>query len=68
MEKIAEGYYRKMETKYPSEGVTMDMAIDVIDMEELDTLVDISGKFCVAGSQRLEFIHKLGQLIDNYRI
>jgi len=31
----------KHETSYPSEGITLNMEIDVIDCEQLDTRVEI---------------------------
>lgn len=66
--KIADGYFRFDETAYPSEGVKLDMLIDRIDGEDLDTSVTISGGFAICGKQRKEFIEALGQLIDSYRI
>lgn len=68
MKKIADGYYRFNETIYPTDGVTMQMQIDKIDGEELDTSVMLSGGFAISGQQRNEFAQKLGLLIDEYRI
>jgi len=55
-------------TMHPSEGVTVNLAISVIDGEPLDTEVKLSGAFCVSGASHGEFIKKLGDLIDEYRI
>ena len=55
-------------TRYPSKGVIIIMAVDVIDGEELDTYITLTGEFAVSGSQREEFVKKLGALIDEYRI
>lgn len=56
------------ETNSPSGGVTVDMEIDVIDGEKLDTRVTLSGEFWVGGSERMNFNRELGELIDKYRI
>lgn len=56
------------EKHFPSEGVTADLKIDKIDGEYLDTCITLSGLFWVAGNQRHEFLEKLGNLIDEYRI
>ncbi|MDW6094013.1 hypothetical protein SBX64_15855 [Vibrio rhizosphaerae] len=55
-------------TEYPSEGVVAEQEISTWDGEQLDTLVKLSGQFVVSGSERTEFINKLGALIDQYRI
>ena len=68
MEKIAEGYYRFNELVYPCSGVSINMCVDKIDGECLDTNVDMEGNFAVAGSKRVEFAKKLGELIEEYRI
>lgn len=68
MEKIADNYYLKKESHPVSEGVVLDMTIDFIDGEDLDTVIDIKGSFCIAGNTRAEFIKILGGLIDEYRI
>lgn len=68
MEKIADNYYRFKEFEHPSMGVTAVLTIDKIDGEELDTQVSIDGGFTVAGSERKEFIARLGDLINEYRI
>jgi hypothetical protein len=68
MKKIADGYFRFGEIRYPSEGVSLDMTVDRIDDEDLDTSVKLHGEFTVCGIQRKEFSEKLGALIDEYRI
>ena len=54
--------------KYPSEGVKAELFIHRYKGECLDTLVTLTGQFSVSGADRLEFLDKLGQLIDKYRI
>lgn len=68
MEKIAENYYRFTEAYVPSEGVKIDLTIEKIDGEALDTNVKISGDFCIAGYLRHSFIDELAAVIDKYRI
>ena len=72
MEKIADGFYRAGETHFVGGGdyisAKASMTIDVIDGDYLDTQVELSGSFCVAGSQRLEFVKALDELISKYRI
>ena len=68
MQKIADSYYRFNEAKIPSEGVRVDMTVDRVDYEDLDTFVELSGGFAVSGSSRDEFVSELGDLIDKYRI
>ena len=66
--KISDGYYKFDEERYFSEGCRAVMTIDLIDGEELDTEIEITGEFAVCGANRSEFLDKLGQLIDEYRI
>jgi len=68
MEKIAEGFYKQSVTEMPSDGVTVEMIIDIIDGEYLDTAINMNGEFTVAGVCRVEFLKKLGSLIEEYRI
>jgi len=68
IEKVAEGFYKFDEMEYPSENVSVNMRVDRIDGEYLDTEVDIKGRFSVAGSRRVEFIKKLGELVEEFRI
>lgn len=56
------------ETRHPSEGVTMNYTVEVIDGEKLDTAVSLNGRFAITGECRREFEEKLGSLIDEYRI
>jgi hypothetical protein len=60
------------ETKTISSGaagpVDLEMVIDRIDGEYLDTKVSLSGEWWIAGASRHEFAQKLGALIDEYRI
>lgn len=51
-----------------SNDVEVEQTIEVIDGEHLDTHVKLSGAFAISGSQREEFLKKLGLLIDDYRI
>lgn len=51
-----------------SNDVTAHMIIDVFRGEHLDTCIEIRGQWVIAGIHREEFIRKLGELIDAYRI
>lgn len=55
-------------TDIVSNDVRVEQTIDVIDGEYLDTHVKLSGTFAISGSQREEFLKKLGSLIDDHRI
>lgn len=66
--KIADGYIQFDETRYPAEGVRMDLTVSRIDGEDLDTGVRLEGEFAISGSRRDEFSQKLEALIDEYRI
>lgn len=68
IEKTDEDFRRVPEVLYPSQGVTAEMLIERIDGEDLDTFVALTGSFTVAGVKRNEFIAKLGELINDYRI
>ena len=68
MEKIAGNYYRNTETTIPTEGVTARLVVEVIDGEELDTFIQIEGRFTMGGKDRHKFLEALGELIDHYRI
>lgn len=68
MEKIADNYYRVKQMVCPSQDVKLDMTVELIDGEYLDTHVDLTGSFWVGGNKRAEFAKKLGNLIDGYRI
>lgn len=68
MEKIADDYFRFLENRCPTEGVSVHMTIDRIDGVDLDTAVSLRGKFAIAGYQREEFCKRLGELIDEFRI
>ncbi|MCP3922741.1 MAG: hypothetical protein GY714_09175 [Desulfobacterales bacterium] len=68
MEKMADNYYRFNESKSPSEGVKVDFRVDKIDGEDLDTEVELKGRFAIIGHERGEFLERLGNLIDEFRI
>lgn len=51
-----------------STGVSIQLTVDVIDYEELDTFVELVGSFWVAGNKRKEFCEKLSELVNSYRI
>ena len=69
MKKVAPGFYILNETHAASQGVELEMAIDKIDGEYMDTHVKIGGEgFCIGGQQRHEFVEELGALVDKYRI
>lgn len=68
MEKIADGYFRFNQTLHPTDGVTLDMRVDRIDGEELDTSVELKGSFAICGKARDVFSKELGALIDKFRI
>ena len=68
MEKIAENFYRTTVSEMPSDGVMVEMIIDIIDGEYLDTAINLNGKFTVAGECRVEFLNNLGSLIYEYII
>ncbi|WP_018694322.1 hypothetical protein [Algicola sagamiensis] len=59
---------KKVESLRPSHNVYMEYEIEVIDQEEQDTSVELSGHFYICGASRNEFAEKLGKLIDEYRI
>ncbi|MFW6333385.1 MAG: hypothetical protein ACOC23_08810 [Thermodesulfobacteriota bacterium] len=61
-------YCRNTETAIPTEGVTARLVTEVIDGEELDTFIQIEGRFTIAGKTRHRFLKALGELIDHHRI
>lgn len=68
MEKIADNYYCFKEVKFMDRAIKIDMEIDRIDGEDLDTTVKLTGKFAICGSDRDELCEKLIAIIDEYRI
>lgn len=58
----------KKYTEYPSEGVTARVSVEIYDGEACDTTIDLKGRFVVSGQDRREFLRKLSELIDQYRI
>lgn len=49
-------------------GLTVEQTIDISQGEELDTEIIFDGEVIIAGSDRLEFIAKLKELIEAYQI
>jgi len=66
------GLYNQRKVKeqhYVSDEVLVNLEIDVLDGEWLDTRVTMDDvEFWVGGSQREKFCKELGALIDKYRI
>jgi len=62
------GIKRVKESKYIGDELSVEMDIDHIDGEYLDTKINIDGDFWVEGNRRKEFSEKLEKLIDEYRI
>lgn len=56
------------EQKYIGDELFVDMEIDRIDGDYLDTRVQLVGEFWVGGSLRNEFVEKLERLVNEYRI
>ena len=54
--------------RYPSANVEAKLISDIDAGEVLDTNVYLKGQFCIAGSNVNEFLSKIGDLIDEYRI
>ena len=65
---IYEDYKKHRETHRPSRGVEVKMEIEKIGGVDLDTFVEICGQFLVSGQQRHDFLKKLEELIEGYRI
>ncbi|OPY16250.1 MAG: hypothetical protein A4E69_00270 [Syntrophus sp. PtaB.Bin138] len=61
-------YFTTQRTEHVSDGVSLSMTIDVIDGEELDTTIDVKGKFVIAGCKQKAFTSELSDLINRYRI
>jgi hypothetical protein len=68
MKRVADGFYKSEEIYTPSEGVNLTAVVDIIDGDELDTMVELKGRFCISGGNRKEFIKSLGKLIEDHRI
>ena len=58
----------KKYTEHPSRGVKAQLSVEYQNGIAYDTAVKLEGEFCISGQDRQEFLRKLGELINQYRI